>query len=113
MTFQELRHCLGLETQRHWSHTAMTRVTPLIFGLYTLVVFFTLEQNPQSLPHHQAAWYTPDKKLDSSFQDVLAFTRKRLWHSTINYSDSAQQSPVCCISSKHLHSLLDTLAFAA
>lgn len=113
VTFHELRQHLGLETQRHWSHTAMTRVTPLLFGLYTLIVLFTLEQQPPTLPHHQAAWYTPDKKLDASFQDVLAFTRKRLWHRAINYSDSENQNRVCLIASRHLHSLLDTLAFAA
>ena len=37
VTFQEVRTHLGVETQRQWSKKAITRTTPALLGLYSLV----------------------------------------------------------------------------
>ena len=57
-TFEEVRRHLGVETQRQWSPLAITRTTPVLLGLFSLV---TLLAHPhlteQSGPIRQAAWY--------------------------------------------------------
>jgi DDE superfamily endonuclease len=37
VTFEEARTHLGIETQRQWSDLAISRTTPALFGLYSLV----------------------------------------------------------------------------
>ena len=57
VTFQEARAHLGIETQRQWSEKAITRTTPILFGIYSLVCLWAhqaLETNPMS---YAAAWY--------------------------------------------------------
>jgi hypothetical protein len=38
VTFEEGRAHMGIETQRQWSDLAIERTTPLLFGLYSLVI---------------------------------------------------------------------------
>jgi hypothetical protein len=38
-TFQEMRSYLGLETTRGWKQQTVLRTGPLLFGLYSVVVF--------------------------------------------------------------------------
>ena len=38
VTHKEVREHLGVETQRQWSDKAIARVTPVLFGLYSLVL---------------------------------------------------------------------------
>jgi hypothetical protein len=40
VTFQEARRHLGVETQRQWSDLAIRRTTPVLFGLFSLVVLW-------------------------------------------------------------------------
>jgi hypothetical protein len=37
VTFEETRRHLGVETQRQWSDWAITRTTPVLFALFSLV----------------------------------------------------------------------------
>lgn len=111
VTFQELRQNLGLETQRHWSRKAMQRITPLLFGLHTLVTLIATEL-PTVIPRFEAAWYCPDEHPNASFHDILAKVRLALWHEYLNYTDSANHPSSCSISKDKLDSLLQTLAFA-
>lgn len=37
VTFEEVRRHLGLETQRQWSDPAITRTTPSLLGLFSIV----------------------------------------------------------------------------
>ena len=86
VTFEEIRACLGFETQRHWSDRAVERTTPCLFGLFSLVVLLALHLHPFSLPVRTTAWYP---KTQASFSDALAAVRFDLWHSLdINTSSS-------------------------
>jgi hypothetical protein len=76
VTFQEVRRHLGFETQRQWSEMAISRSSPALLGLFSLVTLFTHRQK-ERLPTivKKAAWY--DKRLPT-FADALALTRKEL-----------------------------------
>jgi hypothetical protein len=43
VTFEEARRHLGVETQRQWSDLAIHRTTPLLFGLFSLVILWASE----------------------------------------------------------------------
>ncbi len=43
VTFEVLRAHLGVETQRQWSDPAITRTTPALFGMFSIVVLMALE----------------------------------------------------------------------
>src|SRR3954447_14094373 len=78
VTFQEVRTHLGVETQRQWSDLAITRTTPVLLGLFSVVTLLAhcLARNGQ-LPIDQAAWYT---KTQATFSDAIAAVRQQLWH---------------------------------
>jgi len=68
---------LGIETQRQWSDLAIERTTPLLFGLFSLVMLFGHALQPDGqIPVAQAAWY---RKQAATFRDVLALVRGHLW----------------------------------
>ncbi len=76
-TFEESRAYLGIETQRQWSDLAIDRATPMLFGLYSLVVLFGRALHPDGcIPVAQAAWY---HKHTATFHDVLATVRRHFW----------------------------------
>jgi hypothetical protein len=76
-TFEECRAHLGIETQRQWSDLAIERSTPMLFGLYSLVVLFGHALHPDGcLPVAQAAWY---HKYTPTFHDVLATVWQHFW----------------------------------
>lgn len=76
-TFRHVREHLGVETQRQWSDKAITRTTPALLGLFSLV---TLLANALLTRHditiHSTAWYP---KTLPTFSDALALVRSRLW----------------------------------
>lgn len=76
-TFAEARAHLGIETQRQWSDRAITRETPCLFGVYSLVVVFgqALHQD-HPIAIRTAAWYP---KTQATFSDVLAAVRQHGW----------------------------------
>src|SRR5262245_20277783 len=77
VTFEEARAHLGLETQRQWNDLAISRTTPALFGLYSLVTLMA-----QAVPRAKArlvrtaAWYA---KPHPTFSDALAGVRRELW----------------------------------
>ena len=76
-TFEESRAHLGIETQRQWSDLAIDRTTPMLFGLYSLVVLFGRALHPDGcIPVAQTAWY---HKHTATFHDVLAEVRRHFW----------------------------------
>lgn len=76
VTFEEIRACLGFETQRQWSDRAIERTTPCLFGLFSLIVLFARACHGQHLPVRSLPWYT---KPEPTFSDVLAAVRRDLW----------------------------------
>ena len=58
VTFREAREHLGVETQRQWSKLAILRSTPILFGLYSLVVIIAGRiKTFEVIQICQAAWY--------------------------------------------------------
>lgn len=92
VTFAELRAHLGFETQRHWSTRAIGRVTPCLFGLFSLVVLLAKQLHPEQLPRRATSWY---QKEEATFSDALAAVRRHLWSpESVN---SAPETDLCLI----------------
>lgn len=77
VTHREARDHLGVETQRQWSDKAIARTTPVLFGLYSLIVLMADRlQTTFPLPLGGSAWY---KKKHATFADMLREVRRHLW----------------------------------
>jgi len=110
VTFEEARAHLGMETQRQWSEKAIARTTPVVLGLYSLVVLLCLRLQPDGqIPLNPAAWYA---KGEATFTDCLALVRQHLWRSRY-LVNSAPQAECVQIPSKVLDHLFSCLALAA
>ncbi len=110
VTFHEVRTHLGVETQRQWSERAITRTTPVLLGLFSLVTLFAHESlHGAQLPLRQAAWYP---KTVPTFADTLAFVRQQLWPTVLS-SMSPTTPDMVKIPRVVFHHLTETLAFAA
>jgi hypothetical protein len=83
--FEEVRACLGFETQRGWSNKTIGRTTPCLFGVFSLVVIQAQRLYPTELPIRQAAWYQKD---DATFRDVLRAVREHLWQHRLQHPSS-------------------------
>ena len=69
-TFQEVRAHLGVETQRQWSDLAISRTTPVLFGLVSWVTLAAhLLQGSTPIPIRHAAWC---HKVLPTFSDAIA-----------------------------------------
>ena len=108
VTHKEVREHLGVETQRQWSDKAISRTTPVLFGLYTIVLLMAGKLNNISpLRPRQAAWY---KKTDVTFSDAYAEVRRVLWRSKLINGFCENSDPGEIISSLLSDSLIDQLA---
>lgn len=77
VTFELGRAHLGIETQRQWSDNAIERTTPVLFGLFSIVVLMVHAlYMDQPLPLNNAAWH---HKSHATFHDILALLRRRIW----------------------------------
>lgn len=74
VTFREAREHLGVETQRQWSEKAITRTTPVLFGLYSLIVL--IAQKSKEVKIRKTAWYL---KKHFAFSDFLVEVRRQIW----------------------------------
>jgi hypothetical protein len=108
VTFEELRACLGFETQRQWSDRAIERTTPCLFGIFSLVTIMTKLLYPSELPVRQTSWYI---KEEATFSDALAAVRKHLW-SHLNYERSLQNPDLFLIPQAALFSLVDSACYS-
>jgi len=110
VTLQEARAHLGIETQRQRSDLAISRTTPALFGLYSLVTLLA-----HSLPRAQtdlvrtAVW---DAKPRPTFSDTLALVRRELW-SQRYFSMSSAKAEVVEIPRSLLERLTDAVFYAA
>jgi hypothetical protein len=110
VTFEETRRHLGVETQRQWSDLAITRTTPALMGLFSLVCLMALRLVSEGvMPVRQAAWY---KKKDATFSDVLAFVRRAIWAGKY-FANSKTVGDRLELSRQELDALLDQLAAVA
>lgn len=77
VTFEEARAHLGFETQRQWSDKAITRTTPVLLGLFSLVTLLAMRLSQSMLiPVPATAWY---HKVEPTFADCLALVRQHIW----------------------------------
>ena len=58
VTFEESRRYLGVESQRQWSDKAISRTTPSLFAMYSIVTLIAQQLwNKKKLSLRSAAWY--------------------------------------------------------
>ncbi len=109
-TFQQVRTHLGVETQRQWSHKAIIRTTPALFGLFSLVSILADTLITQhGLTLRSAAWY---HKTVPTFADALALVRLRLWRD-LSFQMSASDPDVIKLPRALVERFNDLLAYAA
>ena len=111
VTLQEARAQLGVESQRQYSDLAITRTTPLLFALFSLVTLAAhgLYQEHRFNPRH-SAWYP---KSLATFSDALATLRERLWRSAGVFDTSSSTCEIIKLPLPLYQRLLDTLCYAA
>jgi DDE superfamily endonuclease len=110
VTFEEARAQLGIETQRQWSDLAISRTTPALWGLFSLVTLLADSMiKSRKIPIRTAAWY---RKEQPTFADALAFVRRCLW-SGCHFSTSSQNSDVVKVSRLLFERLTDAVCYAA
>jgi hypothetical protein len=109
VTFQESRTHLGLETQRQWSDLAITRTTPALLGLFSLVTLLAacLTKN-QPLPVRTAAWYI---KSEPTFSDAIAFVRYYLW-THMEFTRSPAQTTSVLFPDSVWRGLVDSICYS-
>ncbi|MCW5970959.1 MAG: hypothetical protein KIT57_20850 [Blastocatellales bacterium] len=110
MTFEEARAHLGIESQRQWSDLAIARMTPILFGLYSLITLIATKLiQDQTMPVRTAAWYDEDLP---TFSDAIALVRRCLW-STCHFSMSGRNIDLAIIPRSLLEGFFDALSYAA
>jgi hypothetical protein len=110
VTFEEVRAHLGVETQRQWSDLAILRTTPVLFGVFSIVVLLAHHLRQQeSWQIRTTAWY--DKAIPTS-ADALAQVRQYLWDARL--FDTSEPNPEMIKVPKALIDLWsDLLCYAA
>ena len=83
VTFAEVHRHLGVETQRQWSDKAITRTTPALLGLFSLVTMWAGEVLNDGWKLRRAAWYANSHL---TFSDALAVMRAKLWSGSFERS---------------------------
>jgi DDE superfamily endonuclease len=110
VTFEEARAHLGMETQRQWSDLAISRTTPCLLGLFSLVVLLASKLQPDGkIPLLLTAWY---QKTEATFSDCLSLTQKHLWQSVIPVKPAKKQGFISLVAQDWQH-LLSCLSAAA
>jgi hypothetical protein len=108
ITFEELRACLGFETQRQWSDRAIERTTPCLFGVFSLVVLMAKVRHPNKLPVRHLTWYA---KQEPTFSDILAAVRRDLWYGP-NCSISSNNNDLLQLPRAWAISLMETACYS-
>jgi hypothetical protein len=90
VTFAETRAHLGVETQRQWTDNAITRTTPALLGLYSLVSLWAGDLLTSSSIPYAAAWY---RKASLTFSDAIGAVRLQLWVGDINQHSPPNREP--------------------
>ncbi len=109
VTFSEVRAHLGVETQRQWSDNAITRTTPALMGLYSLVTLWADDLLRQGATPYAAAWY---RKSAFTFTDAIAAVRHRIWMGDIS-DNSASDRDMRKIPPDRIIRMTQALCFAA
>jgi hypothetical protein len=69
-TFEEARAPLGRDTPRQWNDRSVSRTTPAVFGLYSIITLAAAHLiGDQPAPGRTTAWYP---KQQATFSDAIA-----------------------------------------
>jgi len=110
VTFEEARQHMGVETQRQWSDTAISRTTPILFALYAIVALIAAKLNQKdTLISRQSAWYV---KEHIAFSDALAAVRHLLWKAE-GFSISSSDTNISIIPRPLIQRFISTLCYGA
>jgi DDE superfamily endonuclease len=110
VTFEEMRGQLGFETQRHWSNLAINRTTPVLLGLFSLIVLLASHLAVDGkIPLNRAAWYV---KTEATFSDCLAMVRRHCWQ-PLYLTRSTENEDLLLIPRKVINHIVTCLALAA
>jgi hypothetical protein len=115
VTFREVREHLGVETQRQWNSPAITRTTPLLLGLFSLVTLWAqhlVQQQPDQIRSmRHSAWYVKEQ---ATFSDALAWVRRRLWsHAAGVFTTSPEKAEKQKLQKQLWQHMTDLLCYAA
>ncbi len=84
ITVAEVRRHLGVETQRQRTDRAITRTTPMLLGLFSIVTLFPDDiHQARGIVVRSARWYA---KQTVTFRDALATVRRQLWAGRSDFS---------------------------
>lgn len=110
VTFQEARAHLGVETQRQWSDLAISRTTPVLLGLFSLVTLLAHQlTKDKPFPVRTSAWY---QKKEPTFSDALAVVRRHIWFGLWGkYIKSAQNPDYVLIPTSFFNGLVDSICY--
>lgn len=76
-TVEEARAHLGLETPRQWNDRSVSRTTPALLGLYSMVpLIATRLLGNKEAPVRMTTWY---QKQQATFSDTIALVRRYVW----------------------------------
>jgi len=110
VTFEEAPAHLGVETQRQWTDKAISRTTPVLLGLFSLVTLLARRLCPTGrIPVAGSAWYHQPK---ATFTDCLVVVRQHMWR-TRNLVNSAPQADLVRLPQEVFDLLLSDLPIAA
>jgi hypothetical protein len=109
-TFEEARAHLGLETPRQWNDRSVSRTTPALFGLYSIITLAAARLiGKQPVPVRATAWYP---KQQATFSDTIALVRRSLWHAD-HFPISPAPTELVKIPLALFERLTETLCYAA
>jgi DDE superfamily endonuclease len=110
VTLEEARAHLGVETQRQWNELAISRTTPALFGLYSLVTLMAqILRRSEARVVRTTAWPV---KARPTFSDAIALVRRELW-SHCRFSMSGVNPEVIEIPRSVFERLTDAVCYAA
>lgn len=109
-TFALVRGHLGVETQWQWSDLAISRTTPVLMGLFSLVTLVANSLQKRGLLTCQvSSWYI---KQHLTFSDALAGVRRCLWQE-MNFQTSESDVVHVKMSQQQYQLWQNALAWAA
>jgi hypothetical protein len=109
-TFEEARAHLGRDTPRQGNDRSLSRTTPPLFGLYSLITLAAAHlTGDQSAPGRATAWYP---KQQATFSDTMALVR-RSWWGADHCSASSPHPEIVNIPRALFERLTDSLCYAA
>jgi hypothetical protein len=109
-TCEEARAHLGLDTPRQWNDRSVSRTTPAVFGLYSVVTLAAAHLiGDQPAPVRTTAWYP---KQQATFSDAIALVRRSLWCAD-HFPISGAPPEVVKIPRSLLERFTDALCYAA